>query len=65
MTVHSAKNQEWETVFVFWSSTHFRAGTSDEYRRRILYNAVTRAKKNCLVLVFDPDGLAILAPMDN
>lgn len=54
LSVHSAKNQEWDNVFVVWSDRKFPANTTEEYKRRILYNAVTRARCNCLILVHDP-----------
>lgn len=48
MTVHGAKNREFDNVIVLWP-----AGItgSDDQKRRLLYNAVTRAKSRCLVLV--------------
>jgi hypothetical protein len=54
-TIHSAKNQEWHNVIVLWSGTHFRAATPDELKRRLLYNAITRAKLNCFIIA---DGAA-------
>jgi DNA helicase IV len=49
LTVHAAKNREFDHVFVFWT---FKAEKwSDEEQRRLLYNAVTRAKLDCTVLV--------------
>jgi hypothetical protein len=49
LTVHGAKNREFDHVFVFWA---FKAGKwSTEEQRRLLYNAVTRAKLDCTVLV--------------
>lgn len=48
MTVHGAKNREFDMVIVLWPA----ALTGDaEQKRRLLYNAVTRAKSRCLVLV--------------
>lgn len=48
MTVHGAKNREFDNVIVLWpAATH----GSDDQKRRLLYNAVTRAKERCLVLV--------------
>jgi len=50
LTVHGAKNREFDHVFVFW--TPYKAVKwSEEERRRLLYNAVTRAKLDCTVLV--------------
>lgn len=49
LTAHSAKNQEFHHVFVFWS---FKGEKwSPALRRRLLYNAITRAKFDCTVLV--------------
>ncbi len=48
MTVHQAKNREFEGVIVIWPHT---VGGDAQHKRRLLYNAVTRAKKWCLVLV--------------
>ncbi|MHA1381895.1 MAG: ATP-binding domain-containing protein [Candidatus Helarchaeota archaeon] len=58
LSIHSAKNQEWENVFIAWNNRQFPEKADEEYRRRILYNAITRAKRNCLVLVYDPKGEA-------
>lgn len=46
-TVHGAKNREFENVFVVWP---YGVTGSDDKRRRFLYNAITRAKNNCVVL---------------
>ncbi|TXG95579.1 MAG: hypothetical protein E6R08_11395, partial [Nevskiaceae bacterium] len=48
MTVHGAKNREFDSVIVLWPAA---VGGSDEQKRRLLYNAVTRARSRCLVLV--------------
>lgn len=48
MTVHGAKNREFDNVIVLWPAA---ITGSDEQKRRLLYNAVTRAKSRCLVLV--------------
>lgn len=54
MTVHGAKNREFDMVVVLWPA----AMTGDaEQKRRLLYNAVTRAKSRCLVLVQSQDAL--------
>jgi superfamily I DNA/RNA helicase len=46
-TVHGAKNRDFDNVFVIWP---YNLPPSLERRRRLLYNAVTRARKNCIVL---------------
>jgi len=48
MTVHGAKNREFDNVIVLWPAA---VGGSTDQKRRLLYNAVTRAKERCLVLV--------------
>ncbi len=48
MTVHGAKNREFDNVIVLWPAA---VVGSDDQKRRLLYNAVTRAKERCLILV--------------
>jgi hypothetical protein len=48
MTVHGAKNREFDQVVVLWPAG---TGGDDEQKRRLLYNAITRAKRQCMVLV--------------
>jgi superfamily I DNA/RNA helicase len=48
MTVHGAKNREFDHVVVLWPAA---TGGDDEQKRRLLYNAITRAKRQCVVLV--------------
>lgn len=48
MTVHQAKNREFDGVIVLWPFSV--AGDADQ-KRRLLYNAVTRAKRWCAVIV--------------
>jgi hypothetical protein len=55
MTVHGAKNREFDNVIVLWPAA-IRGDA--EHRRRLLYNATTRAKSRCLVLVQSRDALA-------
>lgn len=47
-TVHGAKNREFDNVFVLWP---FKLPPDVKQQRRMLYNAITRARKNCIVLV--------------
>jgi hypothetical protein len=49
LTAHGAKNREFDHVFVFWS--YKGARWTIEQQRRLLYNAVTRARCDCTVLV--------------
>jgi len=56
LTVHAAKNREFDHVFVLWSFTARK--WSIEEQRRLLYNAVTRAKIDCTVLFVGSPGQA-------
>jgi hypothetical protein len=49
MTIPRAKNREFRSVLVLWP--HSVAGDV-EHQRRLLYNAITRAKDRCSVVVF-------------
>ena len=48
MTIQRAKNREFSNVIVLWPYT---VAGSNEQRRRLLYNAVTRTKRHCSVVV--------------
>lgn len=48
MTVHQAKNREFDGVFVIWP---YQVGGDAEHKRRLLYNAITRARLWCTVVV--------------
>ncbi|WP_235592258.1 ATP-dependent helicase [Lysobacter capsici] len=48
INVHGAKNREFKNVIVLWPAA---VGGTDEQRRRLFYNAITRAKAHCTVLV--------------
>jgi hypothetical protein len=56
MTIQQAKNREFDHVVVLWPYTVPR---DDDQRRRLLYNAITRAKRSCLVLVQAQDMLQL------
>jgi superfamily I DNA/RNA helicase len=45
-TVHGAKNREFDNVCVLWS---YQIPPNPAVQRRLLYNAVTRAKSNCII----------------
>jgi superfamily I DNA/RNA helicase len=47
MTVQQAKNREFDGVVVLWP---YQVGGDAEHRRRLLYNAITRAKRWCTVI---------------
>ncbi len=55
LTVQQAKNREFEGVVVIWP---YQVGGDVEHKRRLLYNAVTRARRWCNVIV---QGQNILA----
>lgn len=48
MTVQQAKNREFDSVIVLWPHN---VPKQEEHQRRMLYNAITRAKKSCVVVV--------------
>jgi hypothetical protein len=52
MTIHQAKNREFDSVIVLWP--YEVAGSADR-QRRLLYNAVTRAKRQAVVIVQNLD----------
>ena len=55
MTIHQAKNREFHSVIVLWP---YQIGGSIDRQRRLLYNAITRAKFRALVVVQNPKRLA-------
>lgn len=55
LTVQQAKNREFEGVVVIWP---YQVGGDVEHKRRLLYNAVTRARRWCNVIVQSPNILA-------
>ena len=54
MTIHQAKNREFRSVIVLWP---YQIVGSIERQRRLLYNAITRAKFRVLVVVQNPNRL--------
>jgi len=54
MTIHQAKNREFHSVIVLWP---YRIAGSAERQRRLLYNAITRARSRALVVVQNPSRL--------
>jgi hypothetical protein len=48
MTIHQAKNREFEGVIVLWP---YQVTNDPEQSRRLLYNAITRAQRWCTVIV--------------
>ncbi len=59
MTIHGAKNREFDAVVVLWPR-EVRKG--EEMHRRLLYNAITRARRRVLVVVHDTKGKRIAVP---
>lgn len=54
MSIHAAKNREFDGVVVLWP---YQVAGNDEQKRRLLYNAITRARRWCMILV---QGKAIM-----
>ena len=54
MTIHQAKNREFPSVIVLWP---YQVGGAVERQRRLLYNAITRARYRVLVVVQNPKRL--------
>ena len=57
MTIHKAQGSEAEQVILLWPTTSkfseektFNKFYSDDYEKRMLYTAITRAKKQLLVI---------------
>jgi len=48
-TIHGAKNREFDHVYVAWDN-NLCTKFSDDQKRRLLYNAITRARKSCVVV---------------
>ncbi|MGW1424658.1 ATP-dependent helicase [Bradyrhizobium manausense] len=55
LTVQQAKNREFDGVVVLWP---YQVGGDAEHKRRLLYNAVTRARRWCHIIVQGQDILA-------
>jgi superfamily I DNA/RNA helicase len=70
MTIHSAKNQEFPEVHVVWHVKGLpKKQYSEEHKRRLLYNAITRAVTTCKLIVIGTESetrgdpvLSLLAP---
>ncbi|GAB5457585.1 MAG: hypothetical protein Hens3KO_06150 [Henriciella sp.] len=54
MTVHAAKNREFDGVVAIWP---YRVAEEPEQRRRLLYNAITRARQWCAVVCMNSNQL--------
>jgi hypothetical protein len=48
MTVQQAKNRDFEGVVILWP---FQVGGDTEHKRRLLYNAITRARRWCTIIL--------------
>ncbi len=60
MTIHQAKNREFESVIVLWP---LKLASNLERQRRLLYNAVTRARGRAVVIVQDPKRVMMAGPL--
>ena len=58
MTIHQAKNREFDHVILLWP---YQVQGTDIKKRKLLYNAVTRAKKKVDVIVLDPKNKVLNA----
>jgi len=59
MTIHQAKNREFSIVIVLWP---LQVRSDPDAARRLLYNAITRAKDRALVFVQDTRGERLRRP---
>lgn len=46
-TIHGAKNREFDNVIILWS---YKVTGNLLYKRKLLYNAITRAKRNVVII---------------
>lgn len=60
LTIHQAKNREFESVIALWP---LALKGNSEQQRRLLYNAVTRARGRVIVVVEDPKGTRLHGPL--
>ncbi|WP_116886960.1 ATP-binding domain-containing protein [Pseudomonas syringae] len=56
LTVHGAKNREFDLVLVLWPAA---ISGNEIQKRRLLYNAITRAKSQCLVCVQSAQAMVL------
>jgi superfamily I DNA/RNA helicase len=47
-TVHGAKNREFDNVIILWP---YQVSGNNIYKRKLLYNAITRAKSSAIIIV--------------
>jgi hypothetical protein len=59
-TVHGAKNREFDNVFILWT---YKLPSDADQQRRLLYNAITRSKHNCMLLVLGNENRASKDPV--
>lgn len=59
-TIHGAKNREFDNVIIFWG---FKLPADSVARRKLLYNAVTRAKRHAILLILDPGSRGSTDPV--
>jgi superfamily I DNA/RNA helicase len=61
-TIHGAKNREFDHVYVIWDD-RLIARLSDDEKRRLLYNAITRAKHSCKVVAIGAERNVMTSPV--
>jgi hypothetical protein len=54
MSIHRAKNREFKNIIVLWP---YGVPDGEEYLRRLLYNGITRAQQNCVVIALGKNRL--------
>lgn len=59
-TIHQARNRDFDSVIAVWP---LAVGGDAEGKRRLLYNALTRARRQAHVVVQDSDGDALSGPL--
>lgn len=62
LTVHGAKNREFDDVFIIWP--YYTLPKGDLYRRKLMYNAITRAKRKVIILVQAKGDRSVECPLD-
>jgi hypothetical protein len=61
-TIHGAKNREFDHVYVIWDA-RLVARFSDDEKRRLLYNAITRAKQSCKIVAIGAERNILTSPV--
>ena len=61
-TIHGAKNREFDDVYVLWDN-NLCTKVGDERKRRLLYNAITRARISCTVVAIGSEKQVAKCPV--